>query len=127
MLTDYLDELIHLAQRTEMDQQTQHTKIIESMLENVNQPEIRKKIFKFLSTAQDGHWDAARLWHQFVIKIKTWQKLQSLDLYAITSEASAETSNINMLELAENVQKIKWAENSSVNVVEPFKSTYTTY
>jgi len=77
-LIDYLDALRQLAQRTQLNADTQHTKIMESMMENVNDPRVRQKILKFIAVAHEEHWDQDRLWHHFVEKVRQLEKMKTL-------------------------------------------------
>jgi len=70
-LSAYLDALTQIAKRTNLDQQTQHNKIIETMLDNAMDPQNKRKILKFMTTAQEQHWDQDQIWENFQQKIKT--------------------------------------------------------
>ena len=105
-LIDYLDALSQLAQRTQLDAATQHTKIIESMMENANDPKVRQKILKFVAQAHEEAWDQDRLWHHFVNKIKQLEKMKTLATCTKMVNPSSQLCQAQIEELTEQVHAL---------------------
>jgi len=117
-LTDYLDTLIQMGQLTAMDNNTQHEKVMETMLEHCSDPDVKQKILKVISRAQDEHWDPDRKWENFLDKIKFLEKMKALGNYAKTAPLPSEIGNdwedkIN--QLSEKIQNLTVVRNNSQN------------
>jgi hypothetical protein len=110
-LSEYLDALCLLAQRTNLEIQGQHQKIIETIMENANDPKVREKILKLLAHAQERHWEDDALWHAFKQKIESLEKIRALKQFTNTPDSG--TSEINTL-----TQKV----NELLNKKEPVNS-----
>src|SRR6266853_2690699 len=99
----FLDALIQLAHRTELDLPAQHAKIIEVMMEKTNDTGVREKIVKLLSKAQDKAWQPEFTWEQFEIQIKNLHRISN---YAKNAELTQQAYAVNVIELAGKVKNL---------------------
>jgi hypothetical protein len=113
-LIDYFDALCILAQRTNMDQDTQHTKIIETIMDNATDPYVRNKILKLVAQAQDDNWQQEGLWQEFKEKIHALEKIRTLKNYNnLTTPTCSQSYDSDITLLAQRVQAL--LENPSKN------------
>ena len=90
-LSDYLEALMMLARKTNINEDEQHNKIIDTVLEHAKEPKIRKKVLKWVSKAHELHYDDEERWRHFNELIKGINKLAALEAY--TSHIAVNSRN----------------------------------
>jgi hypothetical protein len=96
-LTDYFDALLLLARKTNLNEEAQHTKIIETVFTGAQDPAVRKKIIKFIAHAQDQQLTNQEKWFHFNALIKQITKLNALEAYTTTSQLFKDSETVAVL------------------------------
>src|SRR5438477_6388668 len=96
-LTDYFDALLLLARKTNLNEEAQHTKIIETVFTGAQDPAVRKKVIKFIAHAQDQQLTNQEKWFQFNALIKQITKLNALEAYTTTSQLLKDSETVAVL------------------------------
>ena len=105
-LSDFVDALKLIAQRTTWNPEEQQLKIIETTLENTNDPIIKNKLLKLLSQAQDEHWNIGRKWNRFNEKIKNLDKFKALEQYSKIDNPEISKDSQAIFQLSQQVQAL---------------------
>jgi uncharacterized protein YcgL (UPF0745 family) len=81
-LQEYLQALTQLAQKTTLNEEAQHNKIIEQVMNNASCDKVKLKVIKFLSTAQQQQLDHQETWTNFQELIHRIAKYSELERYS---------------------------------------------
>ena len=112
-LSDFVDALKLIAQGSTWNPEEQQLKIIETTLENANEPIIKNKLLKLLSQAQDEHWNIGRKWNRFNEKIKNLDKFKALEQYSKIDNPEISKDSQAIFQLSQQVQALMALQKSN--------------